>query len=60
MKDLSLFFLNTIQENELPCLYLSLSFQFNSRKALIAFLEDNFAKTYFDKLVIKLFWLKEQ
>lgn len=45
MKDLSLFFLNTIQENELPCLYLSQSFQLNSRKALIAFPEDNFAKT---------------
>ena len=42
MKDLSLFFIDTIQENTVPSLYLSQSFQF--KNVLIVFLEENIAK----------------
>ena len=42
MKDLSLFFIDTIQENTVPSLYLSQSFQF--KNVLIVFLKENIAK----------------
>ena len=57
MKYLSLFFIDTIQENTIPSLYLSQSFQF--KNALIVFLEENIAKTkLWYKLVIEKWHLK--